>query len=162
MSYLYRPYHLKLADILGKSKPLQAMLEKANEVIRLNQILQSLLPPHYQAYCEIRRNQGELMILTVPNPAWSHKLRFLVASPDFIAAFKRRSKLGSPRFKVLVDTQRWHEEVNLKPAVPYPKPVLSQKSGGLVKALAQDLDGNPDPGTQALKNALLKLSEAAE
>lgn len=77
---------------------------------------------------------------------------------------KKRSKLDVGEIRVVVRVSHWEDSLNLPPKIIYPKPLLSQKSSDLVKALALDWEGNPgsedETASSLLKQALLRLSDS--
>ncbi|HYF97579.1 MAG TPA: DUF721 domain-containing protein [Coxiellaceae bacterium] len=73
-----------------KQGTLKRLVEKAHFLMALDQALQEVLSPEYQAHCQVMNLEGTNLIVGVNNAIWATRLRY--EGRDILAKLKTKLK----------------------------------------------------------------------
>lgn len=148
MGYQQNLLKKSFKDILLGSPLLKTVLQKADEVNKLNQAVLKNLSSELIPYCRVTHINDGVLILTTPSPTWGHQLRFTTHS--LLSSLRSEPQwCGLKSIKIHVRPNDEKLPVIL-PALPIP--VLSKTGAKHIQAIAKQI-GHP-----GLQEALLRLS----
>jgi hypothetical protein len=143
-------HKISLTEILTASPILGKIVNKVEQLAKLNSIIHQKLDPKLGRFCRVTNCRDNILILTTSSPALGHLLRFeKIELLTTLRADPMLCHLKSIDIKVR-PLPFVHESIT--PQCPIPKPVLSKLSSELIQNTALNID------FPALRAALLRLS----
>lgn len=73
-------------DVLHKSAHLTGVYQKAQRLIKMRNLVSSILPLELQAECQVANYRDRTLVLHVHTPAWSTRMRMLL--PNLLKRLK--------------------------------------------------------------------------
>lgn len=73
-------------DVLHKSTHLTGVVQKAQRLIKMRNLVSSILPLELQAECQVANYRDNTLVLHALTPAWSTRLRMLL--PNLLKRLK--------------------------------------------------------------------------
>jgi len=145
-----KPIALSFVDILNRSEALRSLLEKANRLAKLEQILFKQLDPSLASHCRLTNIRDNVLIITADTPGFGHKLRYLAPQIlSFVRQNPQWSGIKSIETRVIPESDSPHSSVTQS---ILPLPSLSAESAEQIHTTALTLSA------PALSEALLKLA----
>ncbi len=147
---------LSLIEILADSPALREIVNKVDQLAKLNRLLEQKCDPELAKNCRVANLRAGVLILTTPSPATGHLLRFtkselltaLRSDPEWCHLTSIKIHVRPP-----VAPSPLGEPSRSQSASIIPKFCLSKNSAEAVKATAAGISYSP------LQEALLRLCD---
>ena len=145
------PYNkLSLIDILTTSPTLGEIVNKVEQLAKLNRIVQQKLDPQLKKHCRVANLREGILILSTPSPAFGNLLRFekislltsLRTDPSLCHLKAIEIKVQPPTHALLMPERPKHTRI----------PTLSKVSAEFINNTALTIHSS------SLRTALLRLS----
>ena len=138
---------LTLIEILANSPFMGEIVNKVDQLAKLNRKVAQTLDPELKKHCKVANLREGILILTTTSAAFGHKIRFI--EMDLLSAIRAEPEWCHIKS---IKTQVRPSRPPLQKSFSSAKMALSYPAAYGIKSIAQDIT------TPALKEALLRLS----
>lgn len=144
---MMEPKKISLPEIFTQSSHLCEMINKANQLSKLNSLVSQKLGSNLARHCRVANYRDHTLILTTPTPASGHLLRF--HKTDLLTALREDIEWCQLKAIQILVIPNWVQEPTF--SSPLPKPNLSPTSTEALQTTASSISFLP------LQKALLNL-----
>jgi len=143
---------LSLSEILTTSPMLREIVDKVEQLAKLNRAVLKKLDPSLSTHCRVANLRNGILILTTTSPIWGHKLRF--AKTDILTTLRSNPEWMGLK-AIETEVRPAPEPVLRSTETGLPKPHLSSIGAYYIKMAATEIN------SLALQKALLRLAKRA-
>lgn len=143
---------LSLTNLFATSNALSTLINKIDELAKINRLVQKSLSPELRPHCRVANLHDGVLILTTASPTFGHQLRY--AASDLLSTLRADPALcGLKSIKTHVRPVEGETLENLAKEASLPPPKHSKTGSLCLTHAAANIT------SQSLQRALLRLAK---